>query len=89
VSATLPATPASRSLPSSTGSFPTAPSTVEPRPPADVPTLVASPGSFVEAARFLRDDPSTAYDLLLDLVAVDRLKLDGPALVPRRTSGSS
>jgi NADH-quinone oxidoreductase subunit C/D len=59
--------------------FPDGSVAVEPRPPADVPTLVASPGSFVEAARFLRDDPSTAYDLLLDLVAVDRLKLDGPA----------
>ncbi len=51
---------------------------VEPRPAADVPTLVASSASFHEAARFLRDDPAAAYDVLLDLVAVDRLKLDGP-----------
>jgi NADH-quinone oxidoreductase subunit C/D len=53
--------------------------TVEPRPASDIPTVAASAASFHDAARFLRDDPSAAYDLLLDLVAVDRLKLDGPA----------
>ena len=51
---------------------------IEPRPASDVPTVVAGAETLHEAARFLRDDPSAAYDLLLDLVAVDRLKLDGP-----------
>ncbi len=59
--------------------FPDGSVRVEPRPATDVPTLVATPESWHAAALFLRDDPAAAFDLLLDLVAVDRLKLDGPA----------
>lgn len=59
--------------------FPDGSVRVEPRPATDVPTLVATAATYHDAARFLRDDPSAAYDLLLDLVAVDRLKLNGSA----------
>ncbi|HRY46338.1 MAG TPA: NADH-quinone oxidoreductase subunit C, partial [Thermoanaerobaculia bacterium] len=59
--------------------FPDGSVRVEPRPASDVPTLVATPESWHAAALFLRDDPAASFDLLLDLVAVDRLKLDGPA----------
>ncbi len=55
---------------------------VEPRPSSDIPTIGVQPSALVEVARFLRDDPSTAFDLLLDLVAVDRSRLTGP-LAPR------
>lgn len=55
---------------------------VESRPSSDIPTIGVQPSALVEVARFLRDDPSTAFDLLLDLVAVDRSKLTGP-LAPR------
>ncbi|MDX9734311.1 MAG: NADH-quinone oxidoreductase subunit D [Thermoanaerobaculia bacterium] len=58
--------------------FPDGAVRVEPRPAYDVPTLVATAEAFPAAARFLRDDPSTSFDLLLDLVAVDRSRLDGP-----------
>lgn len=57
--------------------FPDGSVRVEARPEHDVPTLVADAASFHDAALFLRDDPAAAYDLLLDLVSVDRLKLDG------------
>lgn len=58
--------------------FPDGSVSVERRPAADIPTVTATAATFHEAARFLCDDPSAAYDLLLDLAAVDRLKLDGP-----------
>lgn len=57
--------------------FPDGAVAVEPRPAADVPTLVATAGAWHDVALFLRDDPSASYDILLDLVAVDRSKLDG------------
>ena len=57
--------------------FPDGSVRVEPRPGSDVPTLDADAASFHDAALFLRDDPAAAYDLLLDLASVDRLKLDG------------
>lgn len=57
--------------------FPDGSVRVEARPEHDVPTLVADAASLHDAALFLRDDPAAAYDLLLDLVSVDRLKLDG------------
>ena len=77
MSATLPAAVTVPFAPVLERKFPDGSVCVEPRPAVDVPTLVASAASFHEAARFLRDDPSAAYDLLVDLVAVDRLKLDG------------
>ena len=76
MSATLPATSVSFA-PVLERRFPDGSVRVEPRPAADVPTLVADAASFHDAALFLRDDPSAAYDLLVDLVSVDRLKLDG------------
>jgi NADH-quinone oxidoreductase subunit C/D len=59
--------------------FPDGSVRVEARPENDVPTLVADAAAFHDAALFLRDDPAAAYDLLLDLASVDRLKLDGSA----------
>jgi len=76
VSATLAPAPVSFA-PVLSRRFPDGAVSVEPRPAADVPTLVATAASWHDAALFLRDDPSAAYDLFLDLVAVDRLKLDG------------
>jgi len=78
VSATLPATSVSFA-PVLERRFPDGSVRVEPRPAADVPTLVTDAASFHDAALFLRDDPSAAFDLLVDLVSVDRLKLDGEA----------
>src|SRR5512140_778275 len=42
---------------------------------SDIPTIAVDPGTLHEVALFLRDDPSTRFDLLLDVVAVDRLRL--------------
>ena len=42
---------------------------------ADVPTISVEPGSLHEVALFLRDDPSTRFDLLLDVASVDRSRL--------------
>jgi len=39
---------------------------------ADIPTISVDPGSLHEVALFLRDDPSTRFDLLLDIASVDR-----------------
>jgi NADH-quinone oxidoreductase subunit C/D len=52
---------------------------VEPRPAADVPTIVTDRGSLVEVARFLRDDPSCAFDMFVDVAALDRLRFESPA----------
>jgi len=76
VSATLPATSVPFA-PVLDRRFPDGSVRVEPRPGSDVPTLDADAASFHDAALFLRDDPAAAYDLLLDLASVDRLKLDG------------
>ena len=43
--------------------------------PADIPTLSVDAASLHEVALFLRDDPSTKFDLLLDIASVDRLHL--------------
>ncbi|MBI3995393.1 MAG: NADH-quinone oxidoreductase subunit C, partial [Nitrospirae bacterium] len=43
-------------------------------------TVVVKPGRIVEIARFLRDDPETAFDHLSDVFSVDH---------PDRTSASS
>jgi len=52
---------------------------IEARPDADIPTIsVPDPGSLLEVMRFLRDDPGTAFDLFLDLAAVDRSMLRAP-----------
>jgi NADH-quinone oxidoreductase subunit C/D len=56
--------------------------TIEPRPGHDIPTIRLEPSALIEVSRFLRDDPSMAFDLLLDVVAIDRLKLSG-AQAPR------
>ncbi len=53
--------------------------TVEPRPASDVPTIATDPGTLPELARFLRDDPSSAFDLFLDVAALDRLRLETAA----------
>ncbi|HEX7581200.1 MAG TPA: hypothetical protein VF580_14475, partial [Thermoanaerobaculia bacterium] len=42
---------------------------------ADIPTISVDPGSLHEVALFLRDDPSTRFDLLLDIASVDRSRL--------------
>ncbi len=42
---------------------------------SDIPTISVDPSSLQEVALFLRDDPSTKFDLLLDIAAVDRLAL--------------
>ncbi len=76
MSATLPATSVPFA-PVLDRRFPDGSVRVEPRPGSDVPTLDADAASFHDAALFLRDDPAAAYDLLLDLASVDRLKLDG------------
>lgn len=55
---------------------------VEPRPGVDLPTLVVENSALVEVARFLRDDPSTTFDLFLDLAATDRSKLGGSMAPP-------
>jgi NADH-quinone oxidoreductase subunit C/D len=39
---------------------------------ADIPTISVDPGSLHEVALFLRDDPSTRFDLLLDIASIDR-----------------
>jgi NADH:ubiquinone oxidoreductase subunit C len=78
VSATLSASSDVSFAPLIERKFPDGSVHLERRPASDVPTVVSTPAASVEAARFLRDDPAAAYDLLLDLVAVDRLKLDGP-----------
>ena len=51
----------------------------ETRPAADVPTIAVDASALHDVALFLRDDPSARFDLFLDLAAVDRLKLAGPA----------
>jgi NADH-quinone oxidoreductase subunit C/D len=56
--------------------------TIEPRPASDIPTIEVKPAALTEVAKFLRDDPSTACDLYLDLASVDRLKLKG-TLAPK------
>ncbi|MEO6327264.1 MAG: NADH-quinone oxidoreductase subunit D [Thermoanaerobaculia bacterium] len=56
--------------------------TIESRPEYDVPTIRVESESLLEVARFLRDDPSTAFDLFLDIAAIDRLKLTG-SMAPR------
>ena len=43
--------------------------------PADIPTVAVESASLHEVALFLRDDPSTKFDLLLDIASVDRLLL--------------
>jgi NADH-quinone oxidoreductase subunit C/D len=48
---------------------------LETRPASDIPTIVVDPSAIAEIALFLRDDPSTKFDLFLDLVAVDRSRL--------------
>ena len=50
----------------------TRPAPTSRRSPTDAATLH-------EVALFLRDDPSTTYDLFLDLASVDRLDLPGAA----------
>jgi NADH-quinone oxidoreductase subunit C/D len=45
---------------------------VEARPAADIPTLATDAAALHEVAMFLRDDPSAAFDLFLDLASVDR-----------------
>lgn len=55
---------------------------IEPRPANDIPTIGVYTASLPDVAKFLRDDPSTAFDLFLDLAAVDRLNLPG-AMAPR------
>jgi NADH-quinone oxidoreductase subunit C/D len=50
---------------------------VEERPGSDIATLVTDSATLKEAALFLRDDPSAAFDLFLDLASVDRSKLPG------------
>jgi NADH-quinone oxidoreductase subunit C/D len=42
---------------------------------ADIPTISVDLGSLHEVALFLRDDPSTRFDLLLDIASVDRSRL--------------
>jgi len=42
-----------------------------------VPTIVTEPGSLLEVARFLRDDPECRFDLLLDVSGVDNLRRTG------------
>jgi NADH-quinone oxidoreductase subunit C len=40
-------------------------------------TAIVTPARLVETLRFLRDDPGTAFDMLMDLAAVDYLKYPG------------
>ncbi|MDL1949705.1 hypothetical protein FBQ97_07825 [Acidobacteria bacterium ACD] len=54
----------------------------EGRPAHDVPTLAVAPEALHDLAVFLRDDPSTRFDLFVDLAAIDRQKLTGD-LAPR------
>lgn len=54
----------------------------EERPAHDVPTLSVAPEALHDLALFLRDDPSTRFDLFVDLAAIDRQKLTGD-LAPR------
>jgi NADH-quinone oxidoreductase subunit C/D len=42
---------------------------------SDVPTISVDPASLHEVALFLRDDPSTRFDLLLDIASIDRSRL--------------
>ncbi len=41
------------------------------------PVLTVEPASIVAVLGFLRDDPGQAYDMLVDVTAVDRLASDG------------
>jgi len=50
----------------------------ETRPPADVPTIAVTRAALREVALFLRDDPSTKYDLFVDLAAIDTSRLPAP-----------
>ena len=43
----------------------------------DLPTVETSPATWLEVARFLRDDPDFRFDLFLDLAGVDNLKRRG------------
>ncbi len=46
----------------------------------DVPTISVDPASLHDVALFLRDDPSTRFDLLLDVASIDRSKLPAEQL---------
>ncbi len=48
---------------------------IEPRPAADVPTIAVDRSAWHDVALFLRDDPSTKYDLFLDLASLDTSRL--------------
>ncbi|HSB35237.1 MAG TPA: NADH-quinone oxidoreductase subunit C, partial [Thermoanaerobaculia bacterium] len=50
----------------------------ETRPAADVPTIAVPRMALREVALFLRDDPSTKYDLFVDLAAIDTSRLPAP-----------
>jgi len=58
---------------------------VVPRPAHDVPTLSAEPSSLVDLATFLRDDPSTKFDLFVDLASADLSGLSGEMAPPPGT----
>ena len=51
---------------------------VETRPAADVPTISVERSAWHDVALFLRDDPSTKYDLFLDLASIDASRLPAP-----------
>lgn len=56
---------------------------IEARPAKDISTITLTDRSaYIEVARFLRDDPACAFDLLLDLVSIDLLNAPAP-LRPR------
>ncbi|MGE5347617.1 MAG: NADH-quinone oxidoreductase subunit C, partial [Acidithiobacillales bacterium] len=55
---------------------------VEPRPAADLPTIAVDRAVWHDVALFLRDDPSTKYDLFLDLASVDTSRLPA-AMAPK------
>ncbi len=48
---------------------------VEKTLPRDIPTISADRETLPELALFLRDDPNTKFDLLLDIVSIDRSRL--------------
>ena len=51
---------------------------VETRPAQDLPTIAVDRSVWHDVALFLRDDPSTKYDLFLDLASLDTSRLPAP-----------
>ncbi|MCC6130490.1 MAG: NADH-quinone oxidoreductase subunit D [Acidobacteria bacterium] len=47
----------------------------EPGPKSDIPTVGCDAATLKDLALFLRDDPNAKFDLLLDVVSIDRSRL--------------